>query len=37
MYSKQDNNDNDDNVSLPSVNFLTTEWLADHEYSNTFV
>ena len=37
MCSGQDNNDSDDNVSLPSVRFLTTEQLADHEDSNALV
>ena len=37
MCSGQDNSDNDDNVSLPSVHFLTTEQLADHEDSNASV
>ena len=37
VCSGQDNSDNDDNVSLPSVHFLTTEWLADDEDSNVSV
>ena len=34
VCSEQDNNNNDVNVLLPSVNFLTTEQLADQEDSN---
>ena len=37
VCSGQDNSDNDDNISLPSVHFLTTEQLADHEDSNASV
>ena len=37
VCSGQDNSDNDDNVSLPSVHFLSTEQLADHEDSNVSV
>ena len=34
VYSEQDNINNDDEVLPPSVNFLTTEQLADQEDSN---
>ena len=37
VCSGQDNSDNDDNVSLPSVHLLTTEQLADREDSNISV
>ena len=37
VCSGQDNSDSDDNVSLPSVHFLTTERLTDHEDSNVSV
>ena len=37
VCSGQDNSDNNDNASLPSVHFLTTEQLADYEDSNVSV